>query len=343
MKGLKKRGHQILSCLGDGNPDCINFPRSKWGAIRLARQADVVYIRIAGVPVFSFLDQSTLLKLIRPRALPVIWEVNAPVEELKGGFPPGAERDTLIRKENRKRKWLAKLVDAGIGVSVVLKDYIRDVLGIKKAYFIPNGSDPHLFDPKKIKETALTKLHDRFKVIWAGNAVTPWQGIDLILETANKIQHIDPDIVFVILTGDSLWKFPILKNLFVLKEVPYFDFPHYLLAADVCLCLYKSLNDHIYGFYNSPLKLFDGMAAGLPIIASDIGQISAVIRNGHNGLLVDNSIDSIVEKILELKKDRDKRIFLGNNARSDVIEFYNWDRVSKQTEDVLIDACCGKT
>jgi len=54
VEGLKKRGHQILSCLGDGNPDCINFERTKWGAIKLARESDVLYIRIAGRPVHSF-------------------------------------------------------------------------------------------------------------------------------------------------------------------------------------------------------------------------------------------------------------------------------------------------
>ena len=58
VEGLKKRGHQILSCQGDGNPDCINFERTKWGAIKLARESDVLYIRIAGRPVHSFRNKA---------------------------------------------------------------------------------------------------------------------------------------------------------------------------------------------------------------------------------------------------------------------------------------------
>jgi len=339
MEALKKRGHRILSCLGDGNPDCINFERTKWGAIKLAREADVLYIRIAGRPVHSFLEKSTLLKLIRPFSLPVVWEVNAPVEELKASFPAGAERDTLIRSENRKRKALAKLVNAGIAVSEVLKAYIKDFLGIKRAYYIPNGSDPHLFDPKNLKETALTHLENKFKVGWMGNAENPWQGIELIIEIANRMQDIDPDIIFIIFTGDSIWKFPVLKNLFVLKEVPYSDSPHYLASIDICLCLYKEYDWIEYGFYGSSLKLFDYMAAGKPVIASNMGQISTIIKDGVNGLLVDNNVETTVEKILELKGDPERGRELGINARKDVISFYNWNRVAEQTEAVLMDVC----
>ena len=167
--------------------------------------------------------------MVRPFSLPVVWEVNAPVEELKASFPEGAERDALIRSENRKRRLLARLVDAGIGVSEVLRKYIRDFLGIKKAFSIPNGSDPSLFESENLQETALVHLKDKFKVCWAGNAENPWQGIDLILETAKRMQHIDPSIIFIVITGNSFWKFPVLKNVLVLRQIPYADLPTTLL------------------------------------------------------------------------------------------------------------------
>jgi glycosyltransferase involved in cell wall biosynthesis len=341
MKALQKRGHRILSCLGDGNPDCINYGRTKWDAVTLARESDVLYIRIAGRPVHSYLEKATLLKLIRPLSLPVVWEVNAPVEELRGSYPAGKDRDALIKSENRKRKVLAHLVNAGIGVSEVLKHYIHDVLGIEKAYCIPNASDPQLFEVHTIQETALIHLHDKFKVVWMGSASTPWQGIELIIEIAKKMQHIDSTIVFILITGESLLEFPVLKNLLVLRQVPYSTLPHYLASADVCLSLYKEYDWLEYGFYGSSLKLFDYMAAGKPIIASDMGQISTVIKEGVNGLLVDNNAQNIIDSILELKGDHEKRQFLGSNARDDVINFYNWDRVAEQTEAVLVDVCEG--
>ncbi len=339
VESLKKRGHQILSCLGDGNPACVQYERTKRGALRLAREADVLYIRIAGRPVHSFLEKSTLLKLTRPFSLPVVWEVNAPVEELKASFPEGPERDALIHSENRKRKILARFVDAGIGVSEVMKDYIGNVLKIKKAYSIPNASDPILFDPRKGKETVLSHLEGKFIVFWMGSASTPWQGIEMIIETARRMETVDHDIVFVLLTGDSIWEFPVLTNLLVLKEIPYNNLPHYLAAADLCLCLYKEYDWLEYGFYGSALKLFDFMAAAKSIIASRMGQIEDVIKDNVNGILVDNRIEVIIERILELKRDDGKRMKLGENARADVINYYNWDRVAEQTEAVLLEVC----
>jgi glycosyltransferase involved in cell wall biosynthesis len=335
VKGLKKRGHQILSCLGDENPDCINFERTKTGAIKMARQADVLYIRIN---TFSFLKKATLLKLVRPFSLPVVWEVNAPTEELHANFPPGEKRDKIVRTENLRRKSLARFVSAGIGVSETLKAYIKDFLGIKKAYLIPNGSDPDLFSPDKTVSTPLIHLENKFKIIWTGNA-NPWQGIELIVETAKKLEKTHPDIIFIIITNDSKWTFPVLKNLLVLRGVPYTDIPSYITDADVCLCLYKEHNWHKYGFYNSPLKLFDYMASKKPVIASDMGQISTVIRDGINGLLTDNSIDSIINKIIDLKTNMQKREVLGKSALEDVIKYYNWDRVAEQTEAALLAVC----
>ena len=339
VRGLKKRGHQILSCLGDGNPECINYDRTKWGALKVAQASDVLYIRIAGRPVHSYLEKSTLLKLLRPFSLPVVWEVNAPVEELQGTYPPGPERDFLIQRENRKRKILARLVDAGIGVSDVLKEYITTALGIKNAYAIPNASDPELFDPRIAKQTVLNRLPDSFKIFWMGNASTPWQGIELLLDVARRMQQSDPDVIFILVTGDSLVPFPVLDNLLVLRQISYHDMPHYLASADLCLCLYKDYDWIEYGFYGSSLKLFDFMAAEKPVIASDMGQIATVIKDGVNGVLVPNDVEMIAEKIRDLKNDSEQRESLARNARKDVITCYNWDRVAEQTEAVLMDVC----
>jgi glycosyltransferase involved in cell wall biosynthesis len=335
VKGLKKRGHQILSCLGDENPDCINFERTKAGAIKMAMQADALYIRINQS---SFLKQATLLKLVRPFSLPIVWEVNAPIEELHASFPPGIKRDRLVLSENIKRKSLARFVSAGIGVSETLKAYIRDFLGIRKAYSIPNGSDSDHFSSDRTFPTPLIHLENKFKIIWTGNA-NPWQGIELIVETAKKMEQTHPDIIFIVITHDSKWTFPVLKNLLVLRGISYTDIPSYIAASDACLCLYHEYNWLKYGFYGSSLKLFDYMASKKPVIASDMGQISTVINNGTNGLLVNNDINSIINKILELKKDPQKREHLSRNAREDVIKYYNWDRVAEQTEAALLNVC----
>jgi glycosyltransferase involved in cell wall biosynthesis len=299
----------------------------------------VLYIRVAGRPVHAYLEQATLLKLLRPFSLPVVWEVNAPVEELQGTYPPGRERDLLIRRENRKRKTLARLVDAGIGVSDVLKDYISNDLSIKHAYAIPNGSDPFLFDPRNVKETVLHRFQDTFKVFWMGNAGTSWQGMEIILDVAEKMEKRDRRVLFVLVTGESLVMLPVRGNVLLLRPMSYLDLPHYLAAADACLCLYKPYDWISCGFYGSSLKLFDYMAAGKTVIASDMGQLAQVIRHGVNGMLVPDDSEAITEALCMLKADRTQRAHLGMQARQDVIRYYNWDRVAQETESALTAAC----
>jgi len=331
IKNLVKRGHTVISCIGDGNPDCANYPRSKWGAIQVAREADVLYIRVLCT---SPLERATLLKLLRPYSLPVVWEVNAPVEELRALMPGDPFIEGKIVKENRRRKFFSQFVDAAIGVSDVLKDYCRGYLGIKRSFSIPNGSDPELFDPEKAQKTVLDKFPHLYKVLWAGDALNPWQGVNIILEVARRIAQIDKDIIFIFLTRSD-YLFPLLDNIMVLKEMSYLKLPHYLFSSDLCLCLYNEYNWLTYGFYGSSLKLFDYMAAARPVIASDMGQISQVIHDGVNGFLTGNKIDEIVDRILWLKNNRQRSEEMGREARKEVIRYYNWNRVAEETEKVL--------
>ncbi len=335
-QALKKRGHQLLSCLGEGNPECVNFSRSKRGALQLARSADVLYIRAS---VFSPLPFAALLKFLKPFSLPVVWELNAPPEELTATHPANKQNNRLIRREKRRLKMLARLADAGIGVSDILKQYLQSHMGIQRAYSIPNGSLPEAFAPSGIAATPLERLSGKFKIIWAGNAKTVWQGLDLIVEAAAYFEDRDPDMQFIIIAGESSRHFPVLKNLLVLQQVPFTDLPHYLAAADVCLCPYCKKTEQ---FYNSPLKCFDYMAAGKPVIATALGQLRQIIQHGTNGIFTDGTVAALTENLTMLKEDPELRGRLGANARQSVLDYYNWDRVARETEAVLLEAIAAK-
>jgi len=104
-----------------------------------------------------------------------------------------------------------------------------------------------------------------------------------------------------------------------------------MAAADVGLCIYESI-DFYKEFFFSPLKLYDYMASGLPVIGTGVGQIKAVIEQHDNGMLTDNSSKDIVEKILFLKRNRQEAIDMGRKGRQAVAEVYNWARIAEQSE-----------
>ena len=146
----------------------------------------------------------------------------------------------------------------------------------------------------------------------------------------------DKKILFFIITEEkNLDQYkPIPENIILIDPKKYFDLPPYIASADAGLCLYH--NPGLNGkFHLSPLKLFDYMACGLPVIATDIGQISEVIEDKRNGILVNNDLDKIIDNILFLKNHPEKAKQIGLEARKDIVNYYNWERVGEETENVL--------
>lgn len=331
--GLVKRGHKLLSCTEDRNPDCVSYSATKIGCLKMMLDADILYIRL-----MSYFEHVHMWKFVKPFNLPVIWEINAPLEE-QLVFASDETRDDLLRDikaQNRKRRFNSFFVDGAICVSEKMRQYSKEFLGIKNSHSVPNGSDPALFNPNNAMKEKPAAWQNKFIVLWAGNAALPQQATQLMCDVARKMQTKDRDVIFAFINSEPGFEFPKEDNIAVLSKVNYLSMPSYINNADLCLCLYNNYDFSDYGCYISPLKLFDYMSCAKPVIATDMGQMSTVIENNVNGMLTDNKVDDIVAKILRCKKNPKIAEDLGAQARKTVVDYYNWDRVAEQTEDILL-------
>jgi glycosyltransferase involved in cell wall biosynthesis len=277
-------------------------------------------------------EKYTLMKILKFFRLPVVWEINAPLQE---GSNWGMKSDE-IRSLHRKRKLFARLVNAAICVSKELKEYAAGELGIKRSFVVPNGSDPELFTPQKRDASIYSDHRDCFKLIWAGSTSGRWHGLKMILEVARIMEVVDPKVTFIFIGDRKRFEEdrPYPRNVLLLDQKNYLEMPPYLASADAGLCFYTGEQSGMK-FYRSPLKLFDYMACGLPVIATRAGQISEVIQDKRNGLLVDNNLDEIIKNILLLKNNRDMASQIGREARATIERYYNWGRVAEETEGIL--------
>ena len=104
--------------------------------------------------------------------------------------------------------------------------------------------------------------------------------------------------------------------------------------SDVCLCL---LDPSVVNFrYSYPIKLFEYMAAGKVVIATDTPAIREVIEDGKSGILIDNTVDSF-RKALEtvtLMKDRGDLITMEEAARNRVKSF-EWEVINEHIVQFL--------
>ena len=88
-------------------------------------------------------------------------------------------------------------------------------------------------------------------------------------------------------------------------------------------------------YYTSPLKLFEAMASGRPVVASDLPSIREVIEHGRNGLLVPpGEPRELASALLRLLTDRELGERLATQAFDDVAR-YSWDRRAEKIAEVI--------
>jgi len=202
-----------------------------------------------------------------------------------------------------------------------------------------NGVDTEEFNPN-IDSSEIRKrynLEDKI-VIGAVSTFGAWHGMPILAKAIksiiNKIQDTRYKIHFLFI-GDGVQR-PECER--IIKEngmenyatftgiVPYQEVPQYLATCDILVSPHVPNPDGT-PFFGSPTKLFEYMAMGKGIVASDLDQIGEVLKDRQTALLVSpGNIDSLFYGIIELIKDGDLRNTLGRNAREEVVKKYTWQQ-----------------
>lgn len=99
--------------------------------------------------------------------------------------------------------------------------------------------------------------------------------------------------------------------------------PLYLAAFDVCAMPFPWTTH--FAYYASPIKLFEYMAAGRAIVASDLPSTAEVVRDGETALLYPPSdVPTLTEALRQLRDDAGLRERLGAAAQAEVMAHYTW-------------------
>ena len=258
------------------------------------------------------------LFMLRSLAMPMYWEIHSLPKNLA----------SLLYK---------KVFSSIRGIITISKGLQSD---LKKTYsgptiVVPDGVDLKLFSnlPSRAGAREQLKLpHDRQIVMYAGH-LYPWKGVDTLLEAAQKL----PDMLFVIVGGTPedikryRAKISNQKNILLSGFVRHDQVPLYLSAADV-LVLPNSGKELISSRYTSPLKLFEYMASGTPIVASDLPSIREILTDETAFLVLADDGDSLQRGIHEALKSGSIR---ANKAREAVMQ-YSWHERARNIK-IFID------
>jgi len=109
-----------------------------------------------------------------------------------------------------------------------------------------------------------------------------------------------------------------------IDHVAYADVPYWIRAFDIAVAPFPN-NEH-YAYFMSPLKLFEYMAAGVPIVATNLPSIREVLRHGENAWLVEPGNEkALAQGIMQVLQDAALSTKLATNARQ-AVDRFTWER-----------------
>ncbi|MEK7524331.1 MAG: glycosyltransferase family 4 protein [Patescibacteria group bacterium] len=237
-----------------------------------------------------------------------------------------------------------KVAFLGADKIAVVSDVLKDELitrGIAQEKIIvnPNGVDPHLFHPQ-VDGSAMRKKYGLENKIVIGfiGSFGPWHGVEVLARSIKPIIKAFPHMHFLIM-GDGALRSSVetiisvdgVKNAATLTgTIPHDESPQYLAACDILASPHVPNVDGTR-FFGSPTKLFEYMAMGKAIVASNLEQIGTVLEDEKTALLTKpGDIHDFVKAVIRLIPDSEFRKKLGENARKEVVQKYTWDQNAKR-------------
>jgi glycosyltransferase involved in cell wall biosynthesis len=256
-----------------------------------------------------------------------VLEVNAPVIDHPGSGKALLDRALLFAPMRRWRDRICARADLIVTPSAAIlptdtppAKIVRLEWGADTDRFRPDVTAPPPF------ERPATTV-----AIFAG-AFRSWHGAINLVHAARELNERGRSDVGAVFVGDgpelaaAQAAAASLPNVVFTGAVPHEQMPACLAAADIGVAPFEIARHRplALGFYWSPLKIFEYMASGLPVVAPAIDRIPSLVANGREGLLYDTATSGALATVLERLTDPALRRTLGVAARERAVREYSW-------------------
>jgi glycosyltransferase involved in cell wall biosynthesis len=221
-----------------------------------------------------------------------------------------------------------------------VEDFVRNYERIKpsKTVFIYNGVDEDNFSTFKNGSSAKAQLGVDSGVSLVGtvSSLAPHKGHKYLIQAAPMILDILPSTKFLIV-GDGILREKLeeqVKNLNLISNVIFTgtrkNIPDLLPAMDIFVlpsCSREGLG----------ISIIEAMAAEKPVVATDIGGIPEVVKNGETGLLVlPRNSEALAQAIIELLQNPKKANTMGKKGRIRFQEKFTNKRMLSEVENLYV-------
>jgi glycosyltransferase involved in cell wall biosynthesis len=251
------------------------------------------------------------------RGIPWVLETNALLTEEASRERSGVVLTGIARRMEREAY---RACTALIAISQALADQLVAEMGVprEKIAVVPNGVDVHRFDPARVHPH---RFAGAFTVVFVGS-LTSWQGLDVLLRATARVDGID-----VVVAGDGPGRsalgalaeqLGLGARVRFLGRVAPDDVSALIAGAQVCYSGHSA--------FRSPLKLYEYMAMGRPVISSAVPDAQAALVEGVSGFLFPpGDVDGLVRALRAAHAARDCLDVMGDRARRDAIARHSWE------------------
>jgi len=305
----------------------MHFGRAVSSHLALHSDYDVVHYR-------NIWDGLSIAQNKRKFGYKTLFEVNGlPSIELKYHYP-GLDPELLLKIKEQEIATL-HLSDMIICPSNVTRDYIASLgLNRKLVTVIPNGVSASDFSP-----SPLPARDRRVPVLLYIGTLADWQGLDIVVKALPKMIEQRAVCLHIVGRGRSrqrkilskqIRKLGMEDHVTVQPAVPHHEIPALIASADICVAP-LGLNDRNVTQGACPIKVLEYMAAGRPLLASNMPIVRELVREDMDALLFSpNDPDDLARQALALLSDFELSKRLAESASQRALTKFTWHESQKK-------------
>lgn len=218
---------------------------------------------------------------------------------------------------------------------------ILETITDKPVFVVPNGVDTEKFRPDIAPDGMRRdlKLKDDDIIVTFVGSFREWHGVHQIPVIASEINKRHKNVKFILIGFGPLYdsvNSSRTDNMLLTGPIEHEEIPGYLAASDILIAPFDASRFKYfekYGFWWNPVKLFEYISAGRPVVSYDYPEISKI--SGKSGLLAEpGNLSDFIDKLNTLIEDAGLRAALGRIGREIAVKEYDWSIRARQIENV---------